>query len=116
MKKNKKTSNSKSKSKFIAYDHLDKIGEIALYYGFTPVKSPVVNDADVKAAKDILDGDYVDEDTENHAKFPLHAEEKIAFIRTYHEQNMHNFNQPVMMYYKDTCRSPLKKGALDMLI
>ena len=108
MKKNKKTSNSKSK--FIAYDHLDKIGEIALYYGFTPVKSPVVNDADVKAAKDILDGDYVDEDTENHAKFPLHAEEKIAFIRTYHEQNMHNFNQPVMMYYKDTCRSPLKKG------
>ena len=97
-------------SKFISYDHLDKIGEIALYYGFTPLKSPTVSDADLKCAKDILEGDYVDDETEGHGKFPLHVEEKIAFIRTYHEQNMHNHAQPVMLYFKDTCRSPLKKS------
>ncbi|MEI6396771.1 MAG: ATP phosphoribosyltransferase regulatory subunit [Candidatus Taylorbacteria bacterium] len=108
--KPRKKSKSSSKSKFIFHDHLDKIGEIALYYGFMPMKSPTVNDADIKAAKDILDGDFVDDETENHARFPLHAEEKIAFIRTYHEQNMHNHAQPVMLYFKDTCRSPLKKS------
>ena len=105
-----KKKQANSKSKFISYDHLDKIGEIALYYGFMPVKSPTVIDSDVKAAKDILEGDYVDDETESHGKFPLHAEEKIAFIRTYHEQNMHNHPQPVMLYYKDTCRNPLKKS------
>lgn len=106
MKKNKKVSTN---SKFVPYDHLDKIGEIALYYGFTPMKSPSVTDADLKAAKDIMEGDFVDDETENHGRFPLHAEEKIAFMRTYHEQNMHNGAQPVMFYFKDTCRSPLKK-------
>ncbi len=108
---NKGKKGSNANSKFISYDHLDKIGEIALYYGFMPVKSPTVNDADLKAAKDILDGDFVDDETDNHAKFPLHVEEKIAFIRTYHEQNMHNHNQPVMLYFKDTCKNPVKKSS-----
>ena len=96
-------------SKFISHEHLDKIGEVALYYGFMPVKSPSVTKADLDAAKDLLEGDYVDDETESHNRFPLHAEEKIAFIRTYHEQNMHNQPQPVLLYFKDPCRSPLKK-------
>jgi len=104
--KKKKSSTS---SKFVSYDHLDKIGEVALYYGFTPMKSPSVTDADLKLAKNISDGDFVNDETENHSRFPLHAEEKIAFLRTYHEQNMHNGAQPVMFYFKDTCRSSLKK-------
>jgi histidyl-tRNA synthetase len=107
--KGSKTDHKKINGKFISYDHLDKIGEVALYYGFTPMKSPAVTEADLKAAKDILEGDYVDDDSESHNRFPLHAEEKIAFIRTFHEENMYSQPQPVMLYFKDTCRSPIKK-------
>lgn len=91
-------------SKFISHDHLDKIGETAVYYGFTPIKSPSISKADLDAVKDIIGNDYIDDETENHKRLPLHVEEKIALIRTYHELNMHSAPQPVMLYFKDSCR------------
>lgn len=97
-------------SKFISYDHLDKIGEVAVYYGFMPMKSPSVAKADLDAAKDILEGDYVDDKTGNHGHLPLHAEEKIAVIRTYEEESMHFLPQPVMLYFKDPCKTGLKRS------
>jgi histidyl-tRNA synthetase len=99
-----------SSKKFIEHNHLDKIGEIPLYYGFIPKKSPTVTDADMKSAKEILEGDYVDDESSDHNRFPLHVEEKIAFIRTYQEENMQSLTQPVMMYFKDPCRNALRKG------
>lgn len=101
---------SKKEQKFIEYSNLDKVGEIALYYGFTPHQAPSVSKNDLDAAKDILEGDYAchSSDTEKET-FPLHVEEKIAFIRDYHEKQMHGLAQPVMLYFKDPCRSPLKK-------
>ena len=30
----------KQTDKYISYSHLDKIGEVAVYYGFTPKQSP----------------------------------------------------------------------------
>ncbi len=94
-----------SDSKFLACNHLDKIGEVAVYYGFTPTKSPAISKMDLDAAKDILDGDYIDDETDSHGKLPLRAEEKIALIRTYQEQNMHMMPQPVMLYFKDPCKN-----------
>jgi len=97
-------------SKFLAQEHLDKIGEVAFYYGFCPMKSPTITKADLDAAKDILEGDHVDDETDKHGKLPLHAEEKIAIMRMYHEQEMHDLPQPVMLYFKDPCRGAIKKG------
>lgn len=97
-------------SKFLQYEHLDKIGEISVYYGFTPMKSPSVTKPDLDAAKDILEGDYVDDETERHGKLPLHAEEKIAVMRMYQEQDLQSMSQPVMIYFKDPCRGSLKKS------
>jgi len=91
-------------SKFITYENLDKIGEVAIYYGFTPKKSPPITKADLDAVKDIVDGDYIDDETDGHGKLPLHVEEKIALIRMYNEENMHSLPQPVMLYFKDPCR------------
>ncbi|MBU6231050.1 MAG: ATP phosphoribosyltransferase regulatory subunit [Patescibacteria group bacterium] len=91
--------------KFIPFEHLDKIGEIAVYYGFAPMKSPAISKADLDAAKGLLDGDYIDDETESHGRLPLHAEEKISIIRAYHSENMHALPQPVMLYYKDPCRN-----------
>ncbi len=96
--------------KFISYDHLDKIGEVAIYYGFTPMKSPSVTPADIKAAEDLLESDYVDDETERHGRLPLHSEEKISLVRTYHEQDMYSMPQPIMLYFKDPCRGSIKKG------
>jgi len=100
----------KTENKFVKYDRLDKIGEIAVYYGFTPAKSPSVTKADLEAARDILENDTIDDETGRHSRLPLHAEEKIALIRTYHEEDMQALFQPVMLYYKDPFRSNGKGG------
>jgi histidyl-tRNA synthetase len=102
--------NNKINSKFITHEHLDKIGEVAVYYGFTPAKSPSVTKEDINATKDILEDDYIDDETDKHGKLPLHAEEKIAVIRTYHEQNMYGMSQPVMFYFKDPGRGTQRKS------
>ncbi|HTK33144.1 MAG TPA: His/Gly/Thr/Pro-type tRNA ligase C-terminal domain-containing protein [Candidatus Paceibacterota bacterium] len=103
--KNKKPQDSK----FIPYDHLDKIGEASIYYGFSPTKSPVITKADLDAAKDIMEGDHIDDESEKHGRLPLHAEEKIAIIRSYHEAGWHAQPQPVMLYFKDPFRNSIKK-------
>lgn len=97
-------------SKFLPQEHLDKIGEVAFYYGFCPMKSPAITKGDLEAAKDIMEGDYIDDETERHGHLPLHAEEKVAVMRMYHEEEMHALPQPVMLYFKDPCRGAVKKG------
>jgi histidyl-tRNA synthetase len=96
-------------TKFLPVDHLDKIGETAFYYGFMPVKSPAIERKDLDAARGLVDDDYVDDETEKHAKLPLRVEEKIALIRTYEEQDWNARPQPVMIYLKDPCRGSTKK-------
>ncbi len=91
-------------SKFINYENLDKIGEIAVYYGFAPKKSPSITKVDTDAVKDIIDGDYIDDETENHNQLQLHVEEKVALVRMYNEDNLHAEPQPVMLYFKDPCK------------
>jgi histidyl-tRNA synthetase len=103
-KKNKKTD-----GRFIEHDHLDKVGEIALHYGFHPSKSPEIKKVDIDHAKSLLEGDFIDDD-ENHNHLPLHVEEKVALLRMYTEGNMQNMSQPVMFYFKD----PFKKNSQAM--
>jgi histidyl-tRNA synthetase len=91
-------------TKFVPVEHLDKIGEIAVYYGFSPIKSPAIIKTDLDAAKDISEGDFVDDETERHGKVPLGVEEKIALMRTYEENDWASKSQPVQLYLKDPCR------------
>ena len=107
---NKPQSKKLGDTRFISREHLDKIGEVAMYYGFEPAKSPAISKQDMDAAKDILEHDYVDDETEKHVRLPLHAEEKIALIRSYQEQNMHMLPQPVLLYFKDPCRGSKKSS------
>jgi histidyl-tRNA synthetase len=97
--KHKNKRESKTDSRFITCNHLDKIGEIAVYYGFTPMKRPAVTKVDTSLVTDVVD-----------MGIPLGIEEKIALVRNYHEQNMHNLSQPVMCYFKDPSH-PTKKNA-----
>lgn len=98
-------------TKFIEIEHLDKIGECAVYYGFTPIKSPAIEKTDLDAAKGLSEHDYLDDETNNHAKLPLRVEEKIAIVRKYQEEDWIQKPQPIMLYLKDPCRGALKKSA-----
>lgn len=106
----KKTSKNQknSESKFVSYEHLDKIGEIGVYYGFIPMKSPAISKTDIDHSRDLLEGDSVGDPEREDQRLPLHAEEKIALMRMYQEENMISLPQPVMMYFKDPCRGSLK--------
>jgi histidyl-tRNA synthetase len=100
----KQNDKSAKKLKFNTYENLDKIGEIAVYYGFTPAPSPSITKADLDTSKEIISTDYINDDGDKNGKLPLHVEEKIAIVRTYFEQNMQNQPQPVMLYFKDPCK------------
>lgn len=98
------------KTKFVPCDHLDRIGEIAIYYGFTPTKSPNITSADIDIAKDILENDSIADETSKHGRLPLHAEEKVALMRKYHDEDMQSLPQPILLYFKDPFKSPIKKS------
>jgi histidyl-tRNA synthetase len=108
MKKNKNT----TESKYVTYEHLDKIGEVTIYYGFTPHKSPEIKKVDLDHAKSLLEGDFIDNPDENKLHLPLHVEEKVALLRMYVEENMQNLNQPVMFYFKEPFKGSIRKGSV----
>lgn len=96
MNKDKKNTSSR----FITYEHLDKVGEIAVYYGFAPAKSPTITKVDVEMARSIMDN----RDNDDKMNTPIRIEEKVALLRTYQENNMQSLPQPVMLYFKDACK------------
>lgn len=105
------TNKTNSEQKFISYDNLDKIGEVALYYGFEPHKSPDIKKMDLDNAKNLLEGDSIEENDTDKKELPLHVEEKIALLRQYTEEEMHTKSQPIMLYFKEPFRGSIKKGA-----
>ncbi len=104
----KQNKQNKTVSKFITYENLDKIGEVAVYYGFSPMKSPAVSKQDIGLAKDLLENEYPHTPDDYPGNLSFHAEEKIALVRNYIENNMHALPQPVMIYIKDTYKGSLK--------
>jgi|ERR1035437_262669 histidyl-tRNA synthetase len=96
----KKNNSGTYDPKHIFHNHLDRIGEVAVHYGFSPAKSPEIKKVDLDNAKTLLDGDFI-ENEYDHTRLPLHVEEKIALLRMYSEDNMHNHPQPIMFYFKE---------------
>lgn len=105
-----KNNSKPNEQKFIPHENLDKIGEIPVYYGFQPHKSPEIKKADLDQAKSLLEGDFIDDEDDAKNRFPLHVEEKIALLRMYTENNMHTLPQPVMFYFKEPFKGSIKKG------
>jgi histidyl-tRNA synthetase len=102
--------NNSIDQKYIPHDNLDKIGEIPVYYGFTPHKSPDIKKSDLDLAKSLLEGDYIEDDEKSNTKLPLHVEEKVALLRMYTENEMHTLPQPVMFYFKEPFKGSIKKS------
>ena len=110
-KTSKKRVSNREEPKFTVYEHLDKIGEIPVYYGFTPSQSPSIKKIDIDQAKSLLDGDYIDDEEEVRARLPLHVEEKIALLRMYQDENLYSLPQPVLLYFKEPFKGAIKKSS-----
>lgn len=74
---------------------LDKAGEVAMFYGFQPVKTPKIEKPDFDLAKSLAP-DFIE-----HAKssFPR-PEEKCSLLRTITEWELHNNEHPLMLHYR----------------
>ena len=79
----------------------DKVGEIAIHYGFTVIQPPHINLADITESKQFKNFDT----NEN-------AYEKISLTRWYME-TLQNINQPIMIHFqKPLPGNPIKKKPL----
>lgn len=107
----KKKINKSVKQEYIQCNNLDKIGQIPFFYGFIPHKSPEIKKCDLDFAKNLLEGDYIDNQDQDKHNLPLHVEEKIALLRNYNEENMQNLSQPVMLYFKEPFKGSIRKGS-----
>ena len=89
MKPNKKTKTKTTPTKTLLESVTDKIGEIAVHYGFTIVKGPHITDADISKSKQFKDFDHYGD-----------AEEKVALTRWYTDARLDLESQPVAIHYK----------------
>ncbi len=67
----------------------DKVGEIAVHYGFTVIKTPQITADDISKTKQFKSHDYYGD-----------ALEKIALTRWYIEGKRHSEPQPISIHYK----------------
>lgn len=67
----------------------DKVGEIAVQYGFTVIKPPHIQPADVTKTKPFKEFDYYTD-----------ADEKVALTEWYVRENLQGQAQPLMVHYK----------------
>jgi len=86
--------------KYVSYDHLDAVGEAALFYGFTSLSLPHIHPNDSSDAKRISDGEIVVDHDDHALGASVRLEEKIALIRLYEREKMGSLPQPLMLYYK----------------
>jgi len=109
----KKSRNKKQKgkpAKYLTYENLDTAGEVAVYYGFTPIHTPEIKKADLEKARVFSHDDVADKNLAATKDCePPHLEEKIAILRAYEEKGMSSLPQPVMLYYKGEPTHPYRK-------
>lgn len=82
----------------------EKAQEVAVYYGFEPIKTPILEDVRVfeKAAgvgTDAMEKEMYTLKTKGGDHFALRPEGTAAVMRSYLENGMRNLPQPVSLYY-----------------
>lgn len=100
-----KTKNAVREPAYVLKD-LDKAAEVALFYGFQPVKTPKIEKSDFVQAEAMasqVDG--------MKNTFPR-PEEIAALFRTYNEWGMQNLQLPVMLQYRrPVSQLAMKRGS-----
>ncbi|MEN9613733.1 MAG: hypothetical protein RLZZ347_40 [Candidatus Parcubacteria bacterium] len=81
-----------------AYKDIDTAAEVAVYYGFTPQKTPTIKKEDQTNAKHIESA--IEKEALSTGWSDLTIESRAAIIREYTENNWHNLPQPLTHYIK----------------
>lgn len=82
----------------------EKAAEIAIYYGFKPIETPILEKTEVftssmGAGTDILDKEMYTLRTKGGDHLALRPEGTAPVVRAYIEHGMNSWPQPVMLYY-----------------
>lgn len=92
------------RSPFLPFLKLDRAAEIAYYYGFMPIKTPIITKDDISKARKAVESDFHERNygQSEDAALKINAEEKIALLRQCEDQKILNNSQPSMVYYEGT--------------
>ncbi|PIR45054.1 MAG: histidine--tRNA ligase [Candidatus Vogelbacteria bacterium CG10_big_fil_rev_8_21_14_0_10_51_16] len=87
---------------------IEKATEICLYYGFKPIVTPLLEDAQVYSSSVGISSDIVEKEmytvkTKGGDVLAVRPEFTASVMRSYLEQGMQNQTQPVMLYYSGPC-------------
>lgn len=82
----------------------EKAAEVALYYGFQPIETPMVEKEDVFTSSigestDIVEKEMYALKSKGGESLVLRPEGTAGIVRAYIEHGMHTLPQPVMLYY-----------------
>lgn len=83
----------------------EKAQEIAIYYGFKPISTPILEKEElfirgVGEHTDIVEKEMYNLKTKGGDKLVMRAEGTAPVMRAYIEHGMHTLPQPVMLYYE----------------
>lgn len=93
-------------SAYYAYQgFMEKAAEIAIYYGFTPIETPILEHAStfttgVGETTDIVEKEMYTLKTRGGDQLALRPEGTAGVMRAYIEGGMQSLPQPVMLYYQ----------------
>ncbi len=82
----------------------EKAQEVAIYYGFKPIETPILEQEELfttslGAGTDAIDKEMYSLKTKGGDKLALRPEATASVVRSYIENGMQNLPQPVMHYY-----------------
>lgn len=83
---------------------IEKASEVAMYYGFTPIETPTLEDEAVFTSgvgknTDIVEKEMYELKTKGGSHLVLRPEGSAAVMRAYLENGMQSWPHPVMFYY-----------------
>ena len=91
---------------YYAYDgFFEKASEVAMYYGFRPIETPILEKEElftsgVGEGTDIVEKEMYELKTKGGDHLVMRPEGTAAIMRAYVEHGMQSWSQPVMLYYK----------------
>jgi histidyl-tRNA synthetase len=97
--KEKKIAKEKENSKFLTFLPINKNAEVAIYYGFTPIKNLQITKDDIKKASSLKDSFCKNNDL-SWLFSQGFAEERVSLIRNYIENELSSTPQPIMLIHE----------------
>lgn len=97
-----KKGEEKMGKKFIEFKDIDEATEASIYYGFSPIPTPVIEKIDFERGEDLLKENSASPDRTFTSQMDIPVEEKNFLLRHYLENNLIAEPQPIMLSYKNS--------------